>query len=215
MEDWWTSKHAGFAKAFIPAFVNSKTTTVSLLNGASHTEMQFSQGVKILADFLRQNWNVPPELLGDMSQTQGNAYDAALRVHAEGNIVPRADDDQEDWNYYLLPLFCQHPDLEPNFDTKGLFLAYDSPVQETHDFRLKRANEGLTRGAWKVDEYRVETGRKPLGPEAGGEDRLVPVNVAVTLPDGSMAVGPNQSQQGQTAPTPPEKAVEETVVIVP
>lgn len=224
LETWWTSKHAGFAKAFIPAFVNSKTTTVALLNGASHVDMQFTDGVKIASSFVRENWNMPPELVGDVSQSSRGASDSAMRFHAENNIVPRADDDQEDWNYYLLPLFTKHPELDAGFNTEGLFLAYDSPVQETNDFRLKRANEGLTRGAWSVDEYRVETGKMPIGPDRGGDDRLVPINVAVTLPDGSMAVGPNQSQQGQTAPTPPEKnppgapageSIDETVVLVP
>ena len=202
MEEWWASRHAGFSKSFIPAFMNEKTS-VSVLGATTHNDMQFSAMHKITRDVVRQNWNVPPELIGDIADSNRGKTDSALRAHMQLNIVPRCDDDAEDWNYYLLPLFDEHPDLEPGFDTNGLFLAYDSPVQETNDFILKRANEGLTRGAWTVDEYRIETGRQPLPDGAGGNERLVPVNVVVTLPDGSMATGPNQSQDG--APVAPPK----------
>ncbi|MHB2015366.1 MAG: phage portal protein [Candidatus Xenobia bacterium] len=190
LEAWWLKKHAGFARAFIPAFVNEKTSVQVV--SKNHQEMDYVNSKKDLRDTVYQNFTTPPEIMGVMENSNRASIDSAMYFHTLQNVVPRLQDEREAYNNYLVPLY----------DDPLLYYDYDNPVRESSEFILRRADEGLTRGALTVDEWRVDNGYAPLGPERGGDERYVPQNVAVILPDGSMAVGPNQSQQGQGTNAP-------------
>lgn len=137
----------------------------------SQRDMDFVSLLKFIRDTSGQNWNIPPELLGIVENSNRASIESAMYIHAMNNLEPRLRMWRAEFNRKLVPRF-NDPSLE---------LTYISPVRETAEFVLAQANEGLTRGALTINEWRKRNGF----PETdGGDVRLVPSN---TAPAGMLA----------------------------
>lgn len=171
----WEARHQGATKAHRAAFVDVDTK-VSLL-GFSHKDLDFIEGLKYLRDVVYHTWGVPPEILGVNEDSNKATAQEALHLYQENVVLPRVITLVMDLQRLVLPL--------PWFATdSGVYLAFESPVQETQEFRLNKSTELFTHGAVTRDEYRVRNGEEPIGGMVGGQI-LQPANtVAVNVATG-------------------------------
>lgn len=177
------TRHGGFWNAFKTAVINADVKITEPMR--SQRDMQFLELLQYLSSCVSENFHIPPELLGKSNESNRAAIDSALYIHATQNLVPDLNMWAEELNRKLTARYGD-PTLE---------LGYISPVRESAEFLLKQANEGLTRGAITVNEWRSHNG---FAPDANGDERLIPVNVAAVGADGTARVvgNNNQGQEG-------------------
>ena len=169
----------------------------------SHKEMEYNEGLNRLREVIASNWNESLELLGVLGNSNRSAGDNARRFHQAQNVFPRASFLNEQFELQLLGEF-----REPE-----LLLDFDNPVEESKDFELAQANDGVSRGCITVNEWRRRNGMDSLGPV--GEVLLVPVNLAVvpksaSLEDLMAAIVAHHAAQS-TPPQPSQQPAAEPV----
>lgn len=176
-------RHGGFWNAFKTAVINADVKITEPMR--SQRDMQFLELLQYLSQNVTENFHIPPELLGKSNESNRAAIDSALYIHGILNLVPDLNMWAEELNRKLVP----------RFDDVKVELAYINPVREGAEFLLKQANEGLTRGAITVNEWRKHNG---FAPDPNGDERLIPVNVAAVGADGTARVvgNNNQGQEG-------------------
>ena len=163
------SRFGGYRNHGKPLVVGADVSVMDL--SKSQRDMDFVALLKFIRDTAHQNWNIPPELLGIVENSNRASIDSAMYIHAVNNLEPRL----RMWRAEL------QRQLVSRFGDPTLDLVYVSPVRETAEFVLQQTNEGLTRGALTVNEWRKRNGFPAL---ADGDVRLVPSN---TAPDGMLA----------------------------
>ena len=163
------SRFGGYRNHGKPLIVGAEVAVQDL--SKSQRDMDFVALLKFMRDTSQQNWNIPPELLGIVENSNRASIDSAMYIHAVNNLEPRL----RMWRAEL------QRQLVSRFSDPSLDLVYVSPVRETAEFVLQQTNEGLTRGALTVNEWRKRNGFPAL---ADGDVRLVPSN---TAPDGMLA----------------------------
>lgn len=163
------SRFGGYRNHGKPLVVGADVSVMDL--SKSQRDMDFVALLKFIRDTSGQNWNIPPELLGIVENSNRASIDSAMYIHAVNNLEPRL----RMWRAEL------QRQLVSRFNDPNLDLVYVSPVRETAEFVLQQTNEGLTRGALTVNEWRKRNGFPAL---ADGDVRLVPSN---TAPDGMLA----------------------------
>lgn len=174
LQQWYEANHCGVDNSHRDLFINSELRVQDL--GANHKDLDFIEGRKLLRDMIAQNWNVPPEVLGIVENSNRATADAALNFHQRQNIKPRIVG-MESWvNLYLVPLFRD----------SALRLVADDPVQESADFIHRTMTDGLVRGVVTVDEWRERHGLNPLGGEVGSR-LYVPLNIAQVEAESGLA----------------------------
>lgn len=164
--------------------------------GASYQPMALSIKDLAFLDLAKMNrdqilgiYGVPATKLGlgDEGGTRAE-HDARDASYKENVIKPRLDRVQEVINTFLLPRLGV-PD--------NVTFQFENPVRSDESFELMRANEGLSRGVLRVNQYLQETGREPIdGPD--GELFLMPsgfkavesISDAVSEPDEPEAPSP-------------------------
>lgn len=163
------SRFGGYRNHGKPLVVGAEVQVQDL--SKSQRDMDFISLLKFMRDASQQNWNIPPELLGIVENSNRASIDSAMYIHAVNNLEPRL----RMWRSEL------QRKLVARFNDPLLDLVYVSPVRETAEFVLAQTNEGLTRGALTVNEWRRRNGFPSL---QDGDVRLVPSN---TAPDGMLA----------------------------
>lgn len=177
----WDSKHVGIHNAHRTLFVEGKVD-VKMLSG-SHKEQDFVATMQHLGDRIRFNWRVPPELLGDVRNSNRATAQAAEYIHQSGNLTGRVCSLEEDWNLYLVPLFGQN----------DLYLEWDNPVRQTEELVHQRLTDGYTVGTVTRDEWRMGSGMDPRG-GALGPCYSVPLNMQQVPENGPVPVSPDAAQ---------------------
>lgn len=186
IEETWKSKHTGISNAFKTFFLTSDAKVHNL--ATSHRDMEWSEGRKLLRDIIFQCFGVPPEILGVVENSNRATAEAALYIYSLQCILPLVSAICEDLNRLLVPLF-NAPGARP------VYLGFESPVRETEEFKLDRAERLFKAGLLTRDETRDISGFDPCSDPARGEEYLVPVNM--------QAIGP-----GDPRPRPEQKPTE-------
>lgn len=181
----WEEKHQGFWNAFRPAFLSADAKVHLLTRGQK--DMDFVSMLRYLRDAIFQNWQVPPEIMGVVENSNRATAEAAMFLYALNVLVPRLQFIAEEMAYWLVPLYGE----------EDLALDYESPVQETKEFRLNQTSEGLKNGALKRNEWRVANGWDP-DPDHG-DVYLVPRN---TFEEGPQAQNPPDDEPQQPKKKP-------------
>lgn len=166
-EKEWEEKHTGVWNAFKLALLEGGGKMSLHQVGASHKDLDYVEGNKLVRDIQRQNWSVPGELLGITENSNRATAQAADYIHQKGNVLPRIIYLEEAAALWLVPLW----------GNPRLRLCAENPVRETEELKLKKASEGLSRGAITVDEWRQANGWDPL-PNGQGQRIYVPLNMA-------------------------------------
>ncbi len=195
MEEEWNSKYKGFWNAFKTAFLNSETKIHQL--NASHKDMEFEKGRKLLRDIIFQVFGIPPEIMGVVENSNRATAEAALYIYSLQCIFPRVQDLCANLNRLLVPLF-----IGEGRRARPVYLGFENPVRETEEFKLNKAMESWKHGLITRDQALDILGFDPVG-GIRGEEYLQPENMK--------AVGPNDPRPEQE----PEKkrSVSSTVKI--
>jgi HK97 family phage portal protein len=188
MQADFESRFGGFRNHGKPLVIGADVSVADL--SKSQRDMDFLGMLKFVRDTAHQNWNVPPELLGIVENSNRASIDSAMYIHATNNLMPRL----RVWATEL------NRRLASRFGDASIRVVYENPVRETAEVVLQQTNEGLTRGAITVNEWRRKNGFPAV---SDGDVRLVPNN---TAPDGMLA-----NQAPGAPPVGPKTSLEEAL----
>lgn len=174
-------EHRGPERAGKLLVTSGKTTFARL--DTSLKDMQFVELRKFLMEFVRQVYRVPPEIVGDISNSNRATAFAARELLAEQAVLPRLEFLRTELQSRLVPQFGD-----------DLVLEYDSPVPADRDHQL--AVMSRLPEAFSYDEWRGLAGLRP-DPERQGYPLPMPGQVE-TQPGATPAEAP-----------PPEPSSEE------
>lgn len=154
----WQQNLAGMFNFKKPAIVPSDIKVEKLSD--SPREMDFNESRRFLADQCRYHFSIPPEIMGNVENSNRSTIDSAFYLYSK-NVVSRH---LRRWEGVINRQLCtQFPGNQ--------IVKFRNVVPEDEAFKLQRANEGLSRGAITVNEWRKENGLKEV---SDGEGYLRP-----------------------------------------
>jgi len=149
-------------------------------------EISFMEGRKLNRTEIMAGFDIPEGTI--ISETSNRAVaEAADYRHAKYGILPRCKRIEEKINEKVTPIY----------DDK-IFCAFDNPVPEDKEFKLKKQVEQTKVNISLINEERAAEGKKPI---EGGDIGWVPFNM---MPMG----GPEEEEVGKLAKKVVEKAKE-------
>lgn len=157
------ARHRGPWNAHRPGIIPREVNMFRMSD--SPREMDFIASRKDLRDTINSHWGVPPEMLGIVENSNRATAAAAKSIYAENVLTPQLMLRQNAINVQLLPQF-----------ERGLEWEYDDIIPQDEEYQLRVANEGLSRGAIMVNEWRTKMG---LDSVEGGDVFLMPIGCMV------------------------------------
>jgi len=188
MRDTWGQRLGGWLNVRKPAFTNSESMTITKL-GDTVKEMDFVESRRFLRDVFLNHYAIPPEMFGIIENSNRSTIDAAYYLFAK-NVISRR------LGFYERVITRQL--IAPDFDAR-LVVRFDFEVPEDEEFRLKKVNEGLARGALTRADWKLAMGY-PV--EAGDDVYLMPSSVTV------MKKGELPPEPEPATPEPDEPIIE-------
>jgi len=175
LQESFQQKHVGGKKAgkmmWLPKGLEYTRDTMT------PEELNFIEGRKWTMEMICLAFDIPPGALTSRDVNLANAEVADYR-HAKNGILPRCRRIEEKLNEKLIS----------RYDDR-LFCAFDNPIPEDREFKLKENTEYLKVGALSRDEVRSEIGKDVRG---GMADELM---VDAMLTPLTSAVGPKQVEE--------------------
>lgn len=160
----WNEKYQGVYNAHKAAFVN--TSNLRMVSPSkTQREMDFRGLRDQNRDRVDQVWNIPPEILGIVENSNRATAEAAMRMYQTNVLKPRLEMSKAAFNTRLLPLFLK---------TTGLYYDFENPVQESKEFILEQSKSAYKDGAISRNEFRKAIGYNPTPDEDG---YLIPRNM--------------------------------------
>jgi phage portal protein BeeE len=165
------ANHVGTQNVGRPFFVagrdgNAAVQVVDL--GKAHKELDWVAGQQMLGNRARHVLGVPPELVGDVTDSNRATAEAADYIHSKHNIKNELLFLAEQFNALVTPMYGE-PDL---------VLEPDECVRETAEQKHVFLNDGWRSGTITRDEWRAGHGMKLLGGDTGRQINI-PVNMAM------------------------------------
>ena len=141
----WREKHQGNDKSFATAFVSGKLNshqTQMPLRDLSVLEIR-----KAAADAVRRLYNIPPEVVGEIENSNRATITEALAILAEMALLPRLRFRAQEWDIKALPR------LEAmGMDVSGIYYTFVDPTPVDFQQRLEAAKANptsLTQNEWR------------------------------------------------------------------
>lgn len=187
LQESWVQKYGGLKNAHKPAVLPFAGKVHQL--GTNAREMDFVQSRKYLRDQANQHFRVPPELMGIIENSNRATIDAADYIYRSSVLINRLTKMEQ---------VIQHQIIERFFPNENLCFEFDNVIPADKEYELKVANEGLSRGAIMVDEWRQKNGMDIL---EGGQGAVFLVPTGVTPVTSLMDV--NDVRAAMVAPTMP------------
>ena len=182
----WDALHGGVQNAHRLGILNREATVIKATETAK--EMDFVQSRNTLRDMCIAHFSIPPEIMGVVENSNRASITQAKIIYAENVLKPRLLARQDAINAQLLPGWGS-----------DLLYEYDDIVPQDEEFRLQISNDGLSRGALLVNEWRSENGFDEV---EGGDVFLYPASlIPVTLEELKGLRIPTPTPQH--VPTPP------------
>lgn len=128
--------------------VTSGKTTISRLD-TDFQKMDLKALRKGTNDFIRMNWRVPPEIVGDLTSSNKATAWAAQDALAKQCIVPRGEFFRTEFQLRLMPRLAGPDDV----------LDFESPIPEDREHELRVM--GTFPSAFTYNEARELAGKKP------------------------------------------------------
>lgn len=141
----WKHVYGGYDKRDNVAVI-SNDVKFQLLS-TSMKELDFIQSRKFLRDTVNQTFNIPPEIMGIVENSNRATIQAAYYLYAKNVLSARLKMSKDVLNAHML--------LEGISD---MYLDYDNIVPTDEDFQLKKATEGLVNRAITINEWRQMNG---------------------------------------------------------
>lgn len=180
MRDEFKKRHGGFKKGGLAIL----TGGAELKNlGFSPKEMSFLKGREASLNEVAAVFGVPLSKITVKNVNRANA-EAGEYAYMKGTVLPRLRKTEQKMNENLLPRYDQN-----------LFVAFDNPVPEDEELRLKTMETNLKNSYTTINEEREHEGLEPV---PWGDVPLVPMNV-MPLGSASEAIEPPEGKQKHTA----------------
>ncbi|MFZ2783838.1 MAG: phage portal protein [Sediminibacterium sp.] len=161
-EEGWNAKFGGYNNSHRTAFVNWELKAQLLKE--TNKDMDFIESRKYLRDVSNQHFNIPPELMGILENSNRSTIDAAYFLYTKNVLRKELKFIDDTLNRQLVPKF-----------TTDQFLEHDNVVPEDAEFELKKSTEGLKFGALSVNQWLRTNGFEEIGEK--GEVIYVPINM--------------------------------------
>lgn len=171
--------HRGADNAGKLLLTSGKVTLARL--DTTFKDMNLVEVRKFLMGFVRMTYRVPPEILGDISNSNKATAYAAREILAEQVTTPRLEFLRSEFQKRLVPLFGD-----------DIILDYDSPVPADREHALRVM--GTMPMAFSFNEWREQAGMRP-DPERQGYPAPMPGQ---------------KPEEPQQTPSPTEGSAEET-----
>jgi len=177
----WMQSLGGVYNAGKVGIVPSDITVTKMTD--SPRELDFNASRSFLADQCRYHFSIPPEIMGNVENSNRSTIDSAFYLYSK-NVVSRH---LTRWERIINRQLC------PQFPGNQI-IKFKTVVPEDEAFNLQKANEGLTRGALTVNEWRKLTGEKEI---EDGNVYLRPFNLVATevgkKPEKVLTIAPDKS----------------------
>jgi hypothetical protein len=138
----WMQKFGGLLNAYKPGIVSQKDFKVHQL-ATSPKEMDFVESRKYLVQTANEHWCVPPEMRGNLQNSNRATINAAYYLWTKNVVLKRLRVFASILNTQFVPMF-----------DKTQKLVYDEIVPEDNDAKMKIANDGLSVGTLTLNEWR-------------------------------------------------------------
>jgi HK97 family phage portal protein len=157
----WYKRHGGIKKAGKVAFLTggAKIEDLSL----SPRELNYLQGRKATLEEIAGVFGVPMSKVTTDNVNRANAESGEYQ-YMKDTILPMLRRTEQKMNEKLLPMF----------DAENIFVAFDNPVPQDRDFRLKERESNIKSGYSNINEERQEDGRDDV---EWGDIPLLPMNL--------------------------------------
>lgn len=167
----WRERFRGIMNRSGIAAVDGNMTVQKLSENMK--DMDMIQGRVFTRDAVLEHYSVPREIMGITENSNRATADAAQYIYAANVLTPRLLAREEAINTQLLPVFGDN-----------LYWRFDPIVPDDSAFKLQVANEGLSRGAILINEWREANGFEPL---PNGDVLLAPMSVVAIEPETRIA----------------------------
>lgn len=161
LEKDWRRLYGGRQKVGKPAFLDQDADIKTL--GWSPKEMAFLAGQKWTMKKISNAYGVPQSMIESDDVNRANA-DAGNYQYQKWTVKPRLKRIEEILNQHIIPMYDER-----------LFVAYDNPVPEDEEFRLKEKESNLKTGYSSINQERQIDN---LEPNPWGNLPIMPLNVA-------------------------------------
>lgn len=190
----WDNRHRGVFNHYRPAFL-PEGNAQQLSSGLK--DLVLAEIRTVTRDITWQTWQMSPECMGAVENSNRASIDAAQFMNAHNLTRPRLVFLQQEFAYYLLPLF------QPAYARK-LSLIHENPVRETQEFMLDKFEKMFARGAITRGEFRQKMGMDLLGDDRD-DDCVVPLNTVARIKTGFL-VPPVPKELSSLMPAEPKPA---------
>lgn len=159
--------------------------------GFSPREMAMLKGQKFTREEILAAYGVPNSKVTAEDVNLANAEVGEVQYQRD-TILPRLNLNEDKLN----------EDLVSDFDPR-LFVAFDNPVPENQEFRLKERDTNLKNYSWTINEVREEEGKEPVeyGDVPLVSFNIIPLGAAAPAGAGAEAVATEEEEGKAVAKT--------------
>ena len=166
IEQMWLKKFQGVNNAHKPVFLNWDAKVFSV--PSSHKDMELLDTRKFYRDTTIQHFGVPPEIMGIVENSNKATVIAAEHIYAKQVRLPILEHFETIITEHILPRYN---------DSEGMVFKFENILPDDVELNLQVSNEGLSRGALTINEWRRAMGFAPM---ENGDVLLLPTNVIST-----------------------------------
>lgn len=148
-DEEWQQKYGGYNNSHKMAWLGWDAK-IQVLKETTK-EMDFVESRKYLRDTSIQHFSIPPEIFGIIENSNRSTIDAAYYLYTKNVLAKELNFIASTLNRQLMN------EYKDDYEIK-----YENVVPEDAEFDLKKANEGIARGAITVDEWRLANGYSEL-----------------------------------------------------
>lgn len=163
----WTAQHRGMPNSHKVKVFNAEGRIEKI--GHNLADLAITELEHELRDAIWQNWQVPPEIMGAIENSNRANAEAADYHYASKVLEERCESFAQWFNLYITPEF--YGNRRGNYE-----LGYISPVRETEEFRLSKAVKLYEVGLITRNEGRAEWNFAP-DPTKLGDAYNIPKNM--------------------------------------
>ena len=143
LQSKWNERSGGLINAHKPMIL-PWDAKIQILK-QTEKEMDFIESRKFLRDMSNQNFNIPPEIMGIIENSNRATIDSAYTLYAKNVLTSRLMLTKDVFNNQLI-------------NDERLAVEYENIIPEDKEFNLKVANEGFKNGAITKNEWRISNG---------------------------------------------------------
>lgn len=148
----WLQKMAGYRHAKEPMVLTGEGSKFEKIS-QSPQELDFVESRRFLRDSANEHYHIPPEIFGILQNSNRSTIDSAFYLLNKNVLADYLRMYERTMNSQLL-----WEDYDPEHK---LIFHHENNIEEDMDFKLRVANDGLSRGTLTVNDWRKAMGFEP------------------------------------------------------